>query len=517
MDQELYQKLEKWHQDDEFQKIIDTIEAIPAGARGYELTGLLARAYANIGREGETEPFEKAVALLNSIKEEGRADPNWHFRMGYALFWLGRKEEAIPYFERVLELIPDDPQSQEFWSDCRAMLDTCRSEVQSREITARYKADPLNPEKAQEYLLYGVLHGSMPVKDTVEGDRLLCPEWKMEITPQIEGLTERSAVVNFWLSAPQWGQRLFECSVGMGAGTDQAIGMAAGSFLFSFMQGIAQMESGQEPHETAETSFAGHTHRWKVYLSDIVGMGEQPARDPSHYWGLLREGILKRLGNQKLCYVKVYAAKSYGEVTGECRVNDIKSEELSKLVEQEASSWETEKFASHKMFFFLRQEEETVQPYPYWGEEGRARIKRAVMTAAKLLHNCETQEQYERLPERLRQELGDVTLAEECYSFLPEICAENAFDQISYSETVNIRDTAVWKNQLADYWTLHDVLFELFDEGAFGDAANEIYQEYISVSAIYGVVRQIWEKKENLEDISLTALVFQPGDGFELR
>lgn len=75
MDQAFFDQLEQWHQQEQFQQIIDAIEAIPPEQRGYELTGLLARAYGNIGAAGETEPYEKAVSLLRSTKAQGTDDP----------------------------------------------------------------------------------------------------------------------------------------------------------------------------------------------------------------------------------------------------------------------------------------------------------------------------------------------------------------------------------------------------------------------------------------------------------
>ena len=114
MDQAFFDQLDHWHRQEQFQQIIDAIEAIPAEQRGYELTGLLARAYANTGAAGETDPFEKAVSLLRSTEAEGADDPNWHFRMGYALYYLDREEEAIPHLRRVLNLVPDDPETQAF-------------------------------------------------------------------------------------------------------------------------------------------------------------------------------------------------------------------------------------------------------------------------------------------------------------------------------------------------------------------------------------------------------------------
>lgn len=384
--------------------------------------------------------------------------------------------------------------------------------------------DLTNPDNALRHVLDS-LHDSLQTPDRVEGDHVFCPDWQMTIRPEIEQVDQRGAVVNFYISAPQWGKTLFECSAGMGSDTKQALGMACGSFLFSFMDGIVQMESGQAG-ESLETEFAGKAHRWKVYLSNIVGMGNCPQVDNARiYWDALKEEVVKRLGNQKLCFVKVYASKSGENITAECRVDDIKSEALSNLVEDMVKGWDAGYFASHKAFFFIRQEEETVQPYPYLGQEGWKALREKVEKAAWMFHASEDQEQYESLPERLKQALGDPTLAAECYSFLPEICAENAFDQkITFAETVDIlpcgrEPVTCYKSQLADYWPLHSALFSLFEEGAFGDATDEIYREYIGASAIYSVICQAREKggDKAMDGGKLSALLFNMSSDFEIR
>ncbi|MDE6055842.1 MAG: hypothetical protein K2G55_19275, partial [Lachnospiraceae bacterium] len=358
----------------------------------------------------------------------------------------------------------------------------------------------------------------------IEGTHIYCPKWKMTLTPKIGQLTTQNAVVHFHVSAPQWGKELFECSAAIGESTQQALDTACVSFLSTFIDGIVKMENG-EIHEKLETTFAGKQHRWNVSLSNVAGLGPAPDNeDAEFYWNQLKDGIVKRLGNQKLCYVKVYAAKSFGNVTGECRIDDIKSEELSALVAKIAEKWNVRQFASHKSFFFIRQEEETVLPYAYLGPDGYELLKSKVKTAVLLFHACKTQEQYELLPEQLRQALCDATLANECYSFLPEMCTENAFPQMTYAESIQLvtgyGDTIVcYKNQLADYWSLHAALFSLFEEGIFGDAAEEIYNKYISVSASYGVVQQMYEKggDDALSQGNLTALLYQVEDDFEIR
>lgn len=392
----------------------------------------------------------------------------------------------------------------------------------AQEAAAQNEDVFISADNALDHLLH-TLHGNLGSPDRIEGNRLFLPEWNLTISPEVSQATENSAVLNFYLSSPQWDRDLFECCAGMGSSLKQALGMAAGSFLFSFIQGIGLMEEKRDG-EALETVFAGKPHRWQAYISDVVGMGDSPKiEDSKVYWKALKDEILKRLGNQKLCYVKIYGANINGEITGECRINDIESKELGAQVARMVEKWDVKGFASHKQFFFIRQEEETVLPNLYSGPEGLKLLKSKVKTAVEMFHASKEQDQYDTLTQRMELALGDGTLASECFAFLPEICAENAFGELSCPESVEIRigdrpPVTCYKVQLADYWNLHKVLFDLFQEGVFGEETNEIYQEYISVSSIFGCVRQMTENGGKLkEGGKLTVLLFQMPEGFEIR
>lgn len=393
------------------------------------------------------------------------------------------------------------------------------------QIEKRYEADPLNPDNALDYLLFSLSKELTGIENIIENKSIYCPEIDLTVTPVIGELTPRSAFLEFYLYCPKWGKALYECSAGSGNEPSNALGMASGSFLFTFMNVILKMELEADTQMTERFSaeFSGNIHNWRVYLSDVVGLGSCPKVDsPRFYWDLLKEEIVKRLGNQKLCYVKVYGAKTAREAIGECRVDDVKSDELSEIVAREVEKWDVESFASHKMFFFIRQEDSTVTPYPYWGREGEALLAEKVKTAAILFQKVNSEEEYNALTENLTAALGDATLAQECFSFLPEICAEHAFEEMRCSEKFDIsaagKETVTcYKNQLSDYHRIGNALFRLFGSGFFGDKTNELYRQYISTSATGSLVSQALEKGTDIKTLRPAALIYQVGEDFEIR
>lgn len=359
------------------------------------------------------------------------------------------------------------------------------------------------------------------------GDKIYCTDWNIEIAPEIEDLSDRNAVLNFYLNCPDWDEPLFECCAALGSDAKTAVGGAVGSFMFAFMDGIDAMQDNRNAIPVT-SEFAGNEHRWSVYRSNIVGMGDHVEPDFEQYWNALKDGIIKRLGNQRMTYVKVYACKAIGpdggNITGECRVNDVPSAELGALVAEIAEKFDIKNFCSQKLFFFIKQDSQTLLPYPYRMNK-ISELREKVKTALELFNNCNSQEEYDELFPKMISALQDGPLAEECFGFLPEICAERAFgNKIQFSEQVQfavggetVKVETVYKNQLADFFPLGNLMFMIFDSGYFGEQTNDLYRKLINISAIGSNVAQLTEQGKDLEGCKMTALIFNVQSKFEFR
>lgn len=108
MDQALIEQLNQWHEEDEQQRIVDLLLAVPKEERDYEAISRLARAYNNLGL------YEEALNQLEKIAEVGQQDPLWHFRVGFALYYLKRYEEAAQAF-RTSDKLEAGNQNTELW------------------------------------------------------------------------------------------------------------------------------------------------------------------------------------------------------------------------------------------------------------------------------------------------------------------------------------------------------------------------------------------------------------------
>ncbi|MDE6733092.1 MAG: hypothetical protein K2J77_09490 [Oscillospiraceae bacterium] len=371
------------------------------------------------------------------------------------------------------------------------------------------------------------VHELLYIKNEVRGSTIFVPEWNMTIAPQVEQCDDRIAVLGFRLYDEDFDEPLYECCASTGKDTDSAIGSCVGSFLFAFMNGIIQMKNG-ENGKPLQSTFGGKSHTWQSYNSDLVGMGESVDGDEkavaTKYWDMLKSEIVKRLGNQKMCYVKIFASKAIGkndsQVTGEVRVNDVPSAELSDLVYKHAEGWNVQQFASQKQFFFIKQDGEVENPYS--GESGRAALREKVKTAIELFIKVDSEEMFDALPDNIAAAIGDDTLAQECFAFMPEVCAEHAFQGARFAETVQFsiggsEAITVYRNQLADFYPIGHAMLSLFSSGVFGEQTNDIYKGLIGFSATYRGIAQVLEKGGSHESCAVAPLHFNVNGNFVIR
>ena len=122
---DILQQCQKWNENDEYEKIIDALETIPAKERTPEEDSELARAYNNLADPTEPEGrdlLKKAIALLKPHEEYFAGDHCWNFRMGYAYYYLDQEGRALRYFGKALKARPDD-------ADTKELIDLCKKGI----------------------------------------------------------------------------------------------------------------------------------------------------------------------------------------------------------------------------------------------------------------------------------------------------------------------------------------------------------------------------------------------------
>ena len=140
---DLLKQCQKWFEQNEIQKVIDALEAIPAEERTSELDSELAKAYIGVAAIGESGRalYEKALELLAPHEEYFAEDHCWNYRIASAYYFLDEEGPALRYFEKALKARPGDKDTQEYIDDCRRRLSLPRFEKNFRERTQEAWAD----------------------------------------------------------------------------------------------------------------------------------------------------------------------------------------------------------------------------------------------------------------------------------------------------------------------------------------------------------------------------------------
>ncbi len=101
---QLLKKINKLHKTGNHAEIIELIKA--QEEQTSEIISLLARAYNNVYN------YQKALDLLMSVEQILSNDKDWNWRLAYALFNTREFEKALPYFQKMLELKPNDKDAK---------------------------------------------------------------------------------------------------------------------------------------------------------------------------------------------------------------------------------------------------------------------------------------------------------------------------------------------------------------------------------------------------------------------
>ena len=116
MDNNILTKIQKYHDIDEHQKIIDLIDQSNDNNLDYELTSLLARAYSNLG------DFDKSISLLLSVKEDGKYDDIWYSRLAHNHLLKEEFIVAKDLFLNALKINPKNQRVKELLSACYYLI-----------------------------------------------------------------------------------------------------------------------------------------------------------------------------------------------------------------------------------------------------------------------------------------------------------------------------------------------------------------------------------------------------------
>lgn len=347
-------------------------------------------------------------------------------------------------------------------------------------------------------VLNNVIKGSI-IKD----DIIYIEDIKLTIEAHVPKVNEGFLQVVFVLNNDKFSEPFVESVAGIGKTVDHAIQQAVASFSFSALCGITNALRDEEGIDI-ETAFYDKTKKFKLYKSCKSAQGEKISVDSVDYWDMLGEEIKKRLGNKKVYWIKIYAAKTENSVSCECRINGLININITKIINQLAEKWEIKNpLYSEKQFLILIQDESTYVPYKFTKEQVNKFIDEALVFYGK----CDTNEKYTNLINEIYNITQDMNLTNEIYCFLPEIFCELVCHEVSFKDEFTLlqgeKKTTIFNEQLTSYNWIYDNIGKKFGNNQL---TQEQIRNIVTCSASFNAINDALNQDSKMEDLCMTTL-----------
>jgi hypothetical protein len=347
----------------------------------------------------------------------------------------------------------------------------------------------------------------------LEGGDLYLPDGHIRVRLVRADVT-KAAILEYLVDSPDWDRAMREISAGLGPDPGSAVHSANTGLVHGLLSAVTEMTTESVHHTHVETQFQG-THLWTVYFADQVTLTltKHPAEVfAADLWDLVKDGVLERLGNQRLVYVKLYAAHMVDSVVGECRINDIPIQELGDKLATVVDAWPADAQGSLKQFCVLLQEAGSWEPYPLTEQAIRGHVR-------AVLDLVETWDGEEDLDDLVAALVPHPDLAQEIRHWLPELAASAFYPSIDTGEKLHIargdaEPDAWYQTQSATY---HVIANELWAEAEKPERL-EALRVLAALSALHNVVQQAKAQGADIDQPGSTmATVYHFSDDYVFR
>ncbi len=299
----------------------------------------------------------------------------------------------------------------------------------------------------------------------LEGGRLRFPDCggltMRAVFPDLNGPQFRMEAI---LEHPDFFGPLVESTAGVKESDEDKARFAARQIVDSVLSALLPVLRG-EGERTPPVELWGQTHRFKANVSGVLLINAQEPPGGWDLWSRMEQAVLNCLGTQKVYWVKLYLAHiDGGDTSCEVRINGWVVPELTETLVQIARDWPLDgmPMKSAKQYIVLVQDSDTCSVCPYTWDQ----VKDLTRQAIRLF---EGGTEYDSIPEELEHRSPDPSLAEDVFSFLPELMAQVVWSQVKVTSQFSINreghdQSLVWFTQCRAWAPVYSAIMDHFQE-----------------------------------------------------
>lgn len=352
------------------------------------------------------------------------------------------------------------------------------------------------------------------IQSEIINNELVINDCKMTIKAGVSNKTQhQNAIVlqlDFIIKHENFDTEILESVAGIGRENDiyHAIRNGTASFVSNVLEVIADGFCDTHNPELDFETVLGNCHQiWHPKIGGLHAQGYCGINtiDNSRIFNILKDEIVPRLGTKRFYWIKVYVSRQAdGKIITQCTFNNEPFLKAQQKMEEYAKSWNTgNQFKGEKQFILIRQCDKTWKQGKYNYEN----LKKYVFGTIELFENCSTEADWEGLFERIADLTGDIDLAIELYSFIPEVYCKFTLPEIEYSDEVVLikpdgSETNVYLSQLSRLTLIKRLIREKLQSGFDKDKYNHVLFQSATFKAINNALNQGGEL-ENLAPLPL--------------
>lgn len=309
---------------------------------------------------------------------------------------------------------------------------------------------------------------------------------------------------HIWLDDP-----IIESVAASGDSEEEALDLACENFNDNILSVFLMALLHPSSFEVVE-GFTQERHYFNVYRSKVNGIGKREGIMEGDFWDMLKNEVIKRLGNKKAYWIKVFTSKNKQKILCEVRINGEEATELSEKLLAYAQSWDClGTYHTEKQCILLIQDDKSYEESDFSKEE----IMEYTYKAIKLFEKCKDREAYKKIRTQLVKICKDDSLAYEIFSFVPEIYCKIAYKNVEFGDKLFMVQKEngtreLYKSQLQSFAYIEEAVQEHIVE----DEVNRITIEHvIAYSPNARAIKKAVDAGDALEEL------FIPGIGYYVR
>lgn len=313
-----------------------------------------------------------------------------------------------------------------------------------------------------------------------------------------------------WLDYP-----IIESIAACGESEEEALGLACENFYHNILT-IFIMAVNQTSSSEMVEGFTQERHYFHVYRSKVNGLGKREGIMEGDFWDLLKDEIVKRLGNKKAYWVKVFTSKNKNRVLCEVRINGEEAADLSECLLSYAQNWDClGTYHTEKQGILLIQDEDSYEESEFTKED----IKEYTYKAIKLFEKCKDHESYKKIRSQLIKICKDDSLAYEIFSFVPEIYCKHAYKSVEFGDKLFMvqKDKGtreLYQSQVQSFRYIEEAVNEHIEESEIN---RLIIEQVIHYSANARAIEKAVDGGDVLDELCIQGIGYYVKNDYILR